>query len=213
MKAAPTLARRPSLPHPLVLYARSRALPGALAALVVLAAFCAWASDWLRPTAQVDPGAGVPVLLLGSLLASGIIGTGLHTHTDALDRTAVAPWWRRRLMHLAGLSALAAGLLACTVLGHPDQFGPSAMIRNVLGATGLAAAGATLLGARLSWLPMTAYASAVGLAAPRCPGGWAAVWAWPVQPGSEAGAWATALAVFAVGGALYVGRGARSDRA
>ncbi|MGW2230204.1 hypothetical protein [Streptomyces formicae] len=60
---------------------------------------------------------------------------GLHSHSDALDRTAVRPWWPRRAAQLVALTALAAGLL-------------------------LAAGAAALIDARLSWLPVTVYAGA-----------------------------------------------------
>ncbi|MET9519789.1 hypothetical protein [Streptomyces sp. NPDC002994] len=66
-----------------------------------------------------------------------------------------------------------------------------------------------LLGARLSWLPMTLYGGAVYLAAPRTPGGAAAVWAWWMQPGPQVAAWVVAGVAFVTGVALYVRRGAR----
>lgn len=39
----------------------------------------------------------------------------------------------------------------------------------------------------------------------------ATVWAWPVQPGSQPGAWAAALTAFALGAAGYAVRGARPE--
>ncbi len=86
------------------------------------------------------------------------------------------------------------------------------MIRNVLGATGVAAASAALIGARLSWLPMTVYGGAVYLAAPRTPGGAASVWAWLMQPGPQPGAWVVASVAYAAGTALFAVRGARPER-
>ncbi|MED7827723.1 hypothetical protein [Streptomyces chiangmaiensis] len=46
-----------------------------------------------------------------------------------------------------------------------------------------------------------------------CAVGAVTVWAWPMQPGTQTGSWAAALAAFAVGGALYVVRGARPEGA
>lgn len=87
------------------------------------------------------------------------------------------------------------------------------MVRNALGATGVAAASAALIGARLSWLPMTVYGSAVYLAAPDTAGGAAAVWAWPMQPGPQGAAWAVALTAYVIGAVLLAVRGARPESA
>lgn len=121
-------------------------------------------------------------------------------------------WWPRRLLHLLALTVPAAAALALAVPGHPAEFGAPGMVRNVLGATGVAAASAALIGARLSWLPMTVYSGAVYLAAPRTPGGAAAVWAWLMQPGPQPGAWAVASVAYAVGAALFAVRGPRRER-
>ena len=211
MTAPARRAVRAALPVLPVLYLRSRALPLTAAALTGIVLLAAWAADWLEDRPYFDHSARVPVLVLAPLLASAAIGTGTHSHTEELDRTAVRRWWPRRLFHLLALTALAAGALALAVPGHPEEFGAPGMVRNVLGATGLTAAAAALLGARLSWLPMTVYGGAVYLAAPRAPGGAAAVWAWPMQPGPQPAAWAVALGVYAAGAALLVARGARPE--
>ncbi|GGV78923.1 hypothetical protein GCM10015535_14480 [Streptomyces gelaticus] len=195
-----------------LLYIRSRALPLTLATLTGIVLVAAWAAHWLQDQPYFDHTARVPVVVLAPLLASAAIGTSLHAHSDELDRTAVGRWWPRRLLHLLALTVPAAGALAAAVPGHPEAFGAPAMVRNLLGATGVAAAAAALLGARLSWLPMTVYGGAVYLAAPRTPGGAAAVWAWPMQPGPQEAAWAVAVTAYAVGAALLVVRGARPER-
>ncbi|MEU2059367.1 hypothetical protein [Streptomyces sp. NPDC013455] len=203
-------ARTPLPPPPgLLLYARSRALPLTLAALVGTALFAVWAAG--RLDAYLDPDRRVPVVALAPLLASAVIGTSLYSACDELDRTAVRPWWPRRLVQLAGLTVLAALLVAPAVLGHAETFGPPAVLRNTLGCTGLTAAAAVLLGARLSWLPAFAYVSAVYLASGMARGRAATVWAWPVQPGAQGGAWATAVTAFVLGAALYAVRGARPE--
>lgn len=192
-----------------LLYARSRALPGTLAALVGTAAFALWAAG--RLDAYLDPDRRVPIVALAPLLASAAIGTSLHSASDELDRTAVRPWWPRRLAQLAGLTALAALLVAPSVLGHPETFGPPTVLRNTLGCTGVTAAAAVLLGARLSWLPAFGYVTAVYLGSAGAQGRAAAIWAWPMQPGGQPGAWAAALTAFAVGTAAYTVRGARPE--
>ncbi|MFE3828691.1 hypothetical protein [Streptomyces sp. NPDC059092] len=193
------------------MYARSRALPATLGALAGVALVGAWAAWWLQAQPRFDHTARVPVVVLAPLLAAAAIGTGMYTHSDELDRTAVRPWWPRRLAALLGLTALASALLAAGVPGHPEAFGGPAAVRNLLGATGVTAGAAALLGARRSWLPMTAYTSGVYLAAPRVPGGAAALWAWPVQPGPQAGAWLAAVVAYGCGAGVYVWRGARRE--
>ncbi|MGW0993588.1 hypothetical protein [Streptomyces sp. NPDC002520] len=192
-----------------LLYARSRALPLTLAALLGTTAFAVWAAA--RLDTYLDPDRRVPIVALAPLLAAAVIGTSLYSASDELDRTAVRPWWPRRLVQLAVLTALAAVLLPLAVLGHPETFGPPAVIRNTLGCTGVTAGAAVLLGARLSWLPAFGYVTAVYLGSSGAHGRAVAVWAWPMQPGAQPGAWAAALAAFTVGAALYAVRGARPE--
>ncbi|MER7910617.1 hypothetical protein [Streptomyces sp. NPDC096068] len=194
---------------PLLLYARSRALPGALVALAGTAAVAAGTARWLETIPGSGPSDRLPVVVLGPLLAAAAVGTCLRAPSDELDRTAVRPWWPRRLAHLLVPAALAALLLALAVPGHPAEFGAPAAVRNTLGLVGVAAASAVLLGARLSWLPPALYAGAVPLAAPAGAGGAADWWAWVARPGPQGGAWTAAALAFAAGTALYAWRGAR----
>ncbi|WP_323187806.1 hypothetical protein [Streptomyces sp. NBC_01242] len=159
-----------------VLYIRSRALPLTAVALAGIVLVAAGAAHWLETRPHFDHTARIPVVVLAPLLASAAIGTSLHAPSDELDRTGVRRWWPRRLLHLLALTVLTAGALALAVPGHPEAFGAPAMVRNVLGATGVAAASAALIGARLSWLPMTVYGGAVYLVAPCTHDGAAAVW-------------------------------------
>jgi hypothetical protein len=195
--------------HGAVLYARSRALPRTLAALAGTAALAVWAAGEMN--AYVDTYRRVPIVALAPLLAAAVIGASLHTPTGELDRTAARPWWPRRLAHLLTLTALAAALLPLTVLGDALAFGPPAMIRNLLGCTGVTAAAAALLGARLSWLPTLGCVSAVYLVSNGVHGRAVTVWAWPMQLGGQPGAWLAAGAVFMLGTVLYVVRGARAE--
>ncbi|ARP74073.1 hypothetical protein LK07_11190 [Streptomyces pluripotens] len=192
-----------------LLYARSRAVPLTLTALIGTAGFAVWAAGQLD--GYLDPFRRVPIVALAPLLASAVIGAGLHGDSEELDRTAVRPWWPRRLVHLGALTALAAASLTLAVLGHAETFGPPAVIRNTLGCTGFSATAAVLLGARLSWLPAFGYVSAVYLASSAARGRGVTVWAWPVQPGAQTGAWAAALSLFALGTALYAVCGARPE--
>lgn len=140
--------------HSSLLYLRSRALPGALAALVGTAAAAAWAAWWLQSLPDLDHTARLPVVVLGPLLAAAAIGTSLHTPSDELDRTAVRAWWPRRLAHVLAPAVLAVALLALAVPGHAEEFGALAAVRNTLGLVGVTASAAAVVGARLSWLPL-----------------------------------------------------------
>lgn len=196
-------------PGPLVLYARSRAVPATVVTLVCAALITLWLAS--RPATYLDPYSRVPLLSLAPLLASTAIGVSLHTYTRDLDDTAVRPWWPRRLAHLLVLTALSAVLLALAVPGHAQEFGAAAMVRNTLGAIGITAASAVLLGARLSWMPTTLYFSAVFLSAASPRVEKATVLAWFMQPGPQRGAWAVGLALFVLGTALYAARGSRPE--
>ncbi|BFO21584.1 hypothetical protein SHKM778_79720 [Streptomyces sp. KM77-8] len=92
-----------------------------------------------------------------------------------------------------------------------SPFGPSAMIRNTLGCAGLAAGAVAVLGARLSWLPVFAYVSAVYMGSVSARGTLVPVWAWPVRPAGEQAAWVTAVVLLVAGTALYTVRGARPE--
>ncbi|WP_328376968.1 hypothetical protein OG372_11335 [Streptomyces sp. NBC_01020] len=194
-------------PH--ALYARSRGLPLTAYTLAGTAVLAAWAAHALH--AYLGPGRLVPVVALAPMLAAAAIGTGLHEHSAELNRTAVRPWWPRRLAVLLALTALAAGSLALAVPGGTQEFGAAAIVRNLLGAEGIAAAGAAMIGARLSWLPVIAFLSSAYLAGGGRATRAALVWDWPVQPGAHPGAWVTASLLFLGGAALYTVRGARGE--
>lgn len=184
-----------------LLPARAHGVPLTLVSLTGVALLAAWAAYGLD--VYLDPRRLVPVVALAPLMAAAVIGTGLHSSMEELERTAVRPWWPRRLAQSAGPTAVAAALLALAVVAHDSRFGAAAMVRNTLGAVGITTAAATVTGARLSWLPAFAYLSAVYLGAPRTHSGAAQVWAWPMQPGDRPWAWAAAVALFALGVALH----------
>ncbi|WP_405780752.1 hypothetical protein [Streptomyces sp. NBC_00859] len=193
---------------PSVLYARSQGLPLTTYTLLGTAVLAAWAARALH--AHLDPGRLVPVVALAPMLAAAAISTGLYEHSAELDRTAARPWWPRRLAALLVPTAFAAASLALAVPGHAQEFGAVAMVRNLLGAVGIGAAAAAVLGARLSWLPVVACLSSVYMAGAPA-GRAAAVWAWPVQPETRPGSWAAASLVFLGGTALYTVRGSRGE--
>lgn len=106
---------------------------------------------------------------------------------------------------------MAAGLLAAAVPGGPELYGAPAMVRDLLGAVGVTAPDATLIGARLSRLPMLMHTSAVHLGARNAPDAPGPPRSWSLQPGPQPAAWWTAAVLFAAGTGLYALRGARAE--
>ncbi|MHA5049563.1 hypothetical protein [Streptomyces sp. SD15] len=193
---------------PLALYSRSRRIPTALAALACAALLTLGAAS--RPDAFL-PYRGAPLLWLTPLLAAAAIGMSLHSYTRDLDETAVRPWWPRRLAHLLVLTAATTAALALAVPGDAQSLGAAGTVRNTLGAIGITAAGAVIFGARASWLPTALYFGAVQLST-TSPGMRSQTFlTWPLQPGSQPGAWTPALTLFVLGTALYATRGARPE--
>jgi hypothetical protein len=193
-----------------LLYCRSRMMPGTLLALAATALLAVGAS--FMEQSWIDEMRRVPAVALAPVLASAAIGASLYQYSAELDLGAVRAWYRRRLAHLAGLTALTAGALALAVPGEVGGFGPPQMTRNLMGAVGLTAAAATVLGARMSWVPTTAYLCSVFVGGEDVTGRKAIVLAWPLQPGGQPLAWAVALALFVLGGAAFVLRGPRAGR-
>ncbi|MFJ4692161.1 hypothetical protein [Streptomyces sp. NPDC088766] len=195
-----------------LLYARSRSLSRTPAALAGAVALAGWAA--LRTgTAAPDPARVRALAAVVPVLAAAVIGVSLSTPFDELDRTAVRPWWPRRPAHLLGPTALAGALSALAVLDAGPALGPAPLLRNLLGCTGITAAAAVVMGARLSWLPVLGYVGTVIQASAGVAGRAVTVWAWPVQPGDRPWSWAAAGTAFALGTALFAARGARREAA
>ncbi|OIJ69487.1 hypothetical protein WN71_002545 [Streptomyces mangrovisoli] len=179
-----------------LLYARSRALPHALAAAGVTAVLAAGAAR--LPGVRAEPDRVLFVVVLWALGAASVIGASLHAECAELDGTAARRWWRWRLAHLLGLTGSAACAAAVAL---PT---PALAVVLALACTGVTAAAAALLGARVCWLPAVVVAGVAGVASGGDAG---ALRAWPAGPGG----WSVALALFAAGGALHVVRGARPE--
>ncbi|MEV6110368.1 hypothetical protein AB0M28_37560 [Streptomyces sp. NPDC051940] len=191
-------------------YARSRGLPAALLTLVAVTLLAWRCADWLVDAPRFGTSARVPVVALAPLLAGSAAAASLYSHSAELDRTAARRLWCLRSGQLLALTGLYAVTLGATVTTDAAVFGTQAMVRNVLGTAGLAALSAVVFGARLAWMLPLAYTATAYLAAPRAPGGSAAAWAWPVQPGPQPAAWSTAVLLFAAGLAVCAWRGPRS---
>jgi hypothetical protein len=188
------------------LYAASRSLPLTLLGLAALAPVTWALGEWMWRLFD-GPGARLPVTVAAPLLAATVIGGGLGGADDEFEGVTAVPWWRWRVLHVAALTAWSATLLALAGLREPWEAGAVELVRNTAGCVGLVALGAVVLGPRLSWVPAFAY---IGFAyagalqrAVSSDGQWREATAWVVQPGTAGTATGTALALLAVGTAVY----------
>jgi hypothetical protein len=181
------------------LYARSRQLPAACAALLV-ATFGLWflgRDSW-------------GILLVVLTLAAGIAvaAIGLSGQDADLDRAAALPWPVRRFAHLA-LIGLAAGAL---VLGV-QQLGTSVVdlsiiARDAAGLAGLAGLAATVAGGQFGWtLPLAWFA--ISPFVPADDSTATRVTAWMLQPPATTAATWTSVVLALAGAVAYTGWGGR----
>ena len=135
----------------LALHARSRGLPAA-GALALVVTLLAWAgAEALADSPRYGVAYRWPVALSAALLLAVVVGPTLSGADPELEATAALPWRRWRLVHVAGATAVAAGMLAATGLREPTTYGSAELVRNVAGFLGLVLATAVVLGSRLAW--------------------------------------------------------------
>jgi hypothetical protein len=186
----------------LTLYARSRQVPASLAS-VLLSAVAVWA--------LAGDGDGRGAALLSALaLAAGATAAsvGLGGQDAALDRTAAIRWPPRRAAHVL---LIGAAVCAVPLVQHALGEGlaaPAFVVRDGAGLTGLVALGAALFGARYAWTPAFAWLG-FSVVAPHPQSVPAEVAGWPLlSPGTPAATW-TAVALAALGTAVYAVAGPR----
>jgi hypothetical protein len=181
------------------LYARSRQVPAAFAALVV-----AIAGSWLLTRGSWSP---IPVTLT---LTAGIAvaAIGLSGQDPELDRAAALPWPIRRFAHLALIGLAAGG----AVLGVQElgllTVDMSIIVRDAAGSLGLAGLAATVAGGQFGWtLPLLW--CAVGPFVPRDDSTGSRIVAWMLQPPDVTAATWTAVALTLTGAVAYTFWGGR----
>lgn len=188
----------------LVLYARSRGVPGAVAVAVgaVAAAWGGW--SYLSDARTANAKAVTLTVMLGVAAFSRT----LSGPDDALDHTAAVRWPLRRLAHVLLTGGVIVGLLLPTLLTGA-RFAPVGLVaRNTAGLLGLTALGAALVGAGLCWIaPMTWSIVAVlplfDVSSRLLP----QVAAWPVQPAGTGVASGCAWTLAVAGLTAYTWRG------
>jgi hypothetical protein len=187
----------------LTLYARSRQVPAAFAA-VVINAVAVWALVRDGSAGPGDPRLPTLVLAAGATAAS----IGLGGQDLALDRTAAIRWVPRRAVHVLFIgTVVGVVLLAVQTMGE-DLATTEFVVRNCAGLTGLCALGAAVCGAQYAWtLPITWLA--LSLFAPSPTDVPTRVLTWMLLPPGAATATWTALVLMAAGTATYAVAGPR----
>ncbi|WP_328448789.1 hypothetical protein [Amycolatopsis sp. NBC_00438] len=182
-----------------MLYARSRQLPAAFAALLVATAGL-WflARDWWSP---------VPVMLTLTA-AIAVAAIGLSGQDPDLDRTAALPWPVRRFAHLALIGLVAGGAVpAVQELGASTVDLPI-ILRDAAGLLGLAGLAATVAGGQFGWtLPLlwagiTPFVQHDGSTTSH-------IVAWMLQPPATTAATWTAVVLAVAGTVAYTAWGGR----
>ncbi|MFB6890298.1 hypothetical protein ACFCX4_13385 [Kitasatospora sp. NPDC056327] len=187
----------------LTLYARSRRLPAALAALAAGAA-AVW---WL---ARFGDGGTAGPRTSALVLAGGVmvLSPGLGGPDPALDRTAAIRWPLHRTAHVLLCALLAGSVLLALRAADGQPPDPGFVLRDAAGLAGLAALGAACLGPPYAWLPPFGCLAAA-LTVPPGPDPVIRILTWPVLPPGTAPAGWTALALAVTGTAAYALAGPR----
>jgi hypothetical protein len=136
----------------LVLYARSRGVPVALA-VAVGAVAVAWGGWSYLSDAQT---ADARAITLTVMLGVSAFARTLSGPDDALDHTAAVRWPVRRFLHVIAVGAVIVGLLLPTLFTGARFEPVGLVVRNTAGLLGLTALGAALFGVAVCWIaPMT----------------------------------------------------------
>ncbi|WP_414939819.1 hypothetical protein [Amycolatopsis sp. cmx-11-51] len=179
-----------------VLYARSRAIPASLAALVV-----SMAALWFLAR---DRWSEIPVSL-ALTVAVAVMATGLSGQDTDLDRTAAIRWLPRRGLHLLLIGGLGIGAVLLPRLWEAERVPVEVIVRNAAGLLGLAGIAAVLFGGAFGWvLPLLALVVALVVkVASSDTDTVSLVVTWLFQPGDVAAATWTAVVLAVAGFGTY----------
>jgi hypothetical protein len=188
------------------LYAASRRVPVALAAVVGCAAGLRLAliGHW-------DSYGALQLPLVFE--AAAAVAIAVTTASPLGEPERVTGRWLPflRLAAVLALTAAAAGALATAGTGAHLAGGTPAVLRNLAGMTGIGLLCAAAAGGGLAWVGPTGYllVGAHGLYTQWHPPALTTPWIWPARPPHDLGAAICAGLVFAVGLAVITVRGAR----
>lgn len=182
-----------------ILYARSRQLPAAAVALLMVT-FGVW---------FLGRGSWGPVLAALTLTAGiAVAAIGLSGQDADLDRAAALPWPVRRFAHLALIGVVAGALVLGVQELGPATIDLAVIVRDAAGLAGLAGLAATVAGGQFGWtLPLAWYA--VSPFVQMDDSTVSRVTAWLLQPPETAPATWTAVVLTVLGVVSYTGWGGR----
>jgi len=183
------------------LHLRGRQTGRGLVALAAIAAAVRASQPWTS-------GAGLfpqVVLLLFAAAAATAVAAGTHNPFGEVEHTASSPLPLLRAAHLLTLTGVALAVTAAAALTATYGI---ALLRNLVGFTGIALLTAGLLGAHLAWtVPLGYVLYCGGEVDLRID----SLWAWPTRPGADRAAAAIAL-VLLLAGLVLVGLAGARDR-
>jgi hypothetical protein len=176
-----------------VLYARSRGIPLALAAILL-----STTAFWALATLDGAPDQALSVLVL--VAGTAFAAAGLAGQDVALDRIAAIRWPPRRAAHVLAI-AVVVGSALLFLQNWGDPLSPAGVVlRDTFGLTGLTALGAALCGGQYAWtFPTGWFAFSLGVPMDTEVLSQVAGWLW--QPPGTPAATAAAL-VLGIGGTL-----------
>jgi hypothetical protein len=181
----------------LALYLRSRHVPIALPAALVVVAVLAWAGDNPR-----NPMETAVFAVLALALGLGVLGNGLGPADATLERTASIRWPLWRSVH-----ALVMGLLLFGTVTLISAAPVGVVARDTAGLVGLVALAAALFGGQLAWTLPLLWAGVAAVVPPMATPPLLALITWPTQPPDNAGAAVVAVVLGLVGVVCYAVRG------
>lgn len=181
------------------LYARSRHLPAAFAALVAMAL-----GVWI-----LGRGSGNVVLVVLTLTAAvAVAATGLSGQDPDLDRAAALPWPVRRFTHLLLVAITSGGAVLGVQELSPTVVDIVIVVRDAVGLAGLAGLAATIAGGQFGWTLPLAWC-AISPFVPNDPSTTNQIVAWLLQPPETTAATWTAAILAVTGAATYTAWGGR----
>ncbi len=189
------------------LYLISRRAPGALALLAGFGALL-WAALFWHWNVAGGAAAAMVIPLIVEAGVAAVIAVTCYGPFGEPER-ATGRWLPYlRLGGTVALTAAAVGALAAGSAGGTLPQGFLAMVRNVVGITGVGLLSAAVLGGLLAWAGPMAY---LVLTETMLSEGRSSPWVWPTRPPHDLGAALCAVGVFAAGAALITLRGARES--
>ncbi|HEX4223489.1 MAG TPA: hypothetical protein VHZ97_14065 [Pseudonocardiaceae bacterium] len=185
----------------LTLYLRSRHVPIALPAAIVVVAALSWLGDNPR-----NPMETVIFAVLALALGLSVLGNGFSGADPALERTGSIRWPLWRAVH-----ALAMGLLLFGTVALVSHAPVGMVARDAVGLVGLAGLAAALFGGQLAWTLPILWAGAAAVVPPVTTPAVLALLTWPTQAPDSASALVVAL-VLGLGGVFCYAQQGRSRR-